>query len=49
MCRWMRSHVHGWIDYNGIAFSVELLEWDDTFSGDLGDQKIQVGGDLKCN
>ena len=23
MCRWMRSHFHDWIDYNGVAFSIE--------------------------
>ena len=22
-----------WVDYNGDAFSLELLEWDRTFSG----------------
>ena len=33
MCQWMGSHFHGWIDYNGVAFSLELLEWDRTFSG----------------
>ena len=27
MCRWMGSHLHDWIDYNGVAFSTELLEW----------------------
>ena len=32
MCRLMGSHFHGWIDYNGVAFSLELLEWDRTFS-----------------
>ena len=32
-CRWMGSHFHDWIDYNGVAFSIELLEWDRTFSG----------------
>jgi len=26
MCRWMGSHFHVWIDYNGVAFSIELLE-----------------------
>ena len=26
MCRWMGSHFHDWIDYNGVAFLVELLE-----------------------
>ena len=23
MCRWMGSHFHDWIDYNGAAFSKE--------------------------
>ena len=27
MCRWM-----DWIDYNGVAFLIELLEWGRTFS-----------------
>ena len=26
------SHFHDWIDYNGVAFSIELLEWGRTFS-----------------
>ena len=29
------SHFHNWIDYNGVTFSVELLEWGRTFSGYL--------------
>ena len=33
MCRWIRSHFHGGINYNVVAFSLELLEWDRTFSG----------------
>ena len=33
MCRWMGSHFHDWIDYNGVAFSIELLEWGHIFSG----------------
>ena len=28
----MGSHFHDWTDYNGVAFSVELLEWGPTFS-----------------
>ena len=24
MCRWMGSHFHEWIDYNGVAFSIEF-------------------------
>ena len=35
MCRWMGSHFHNWTDYNGVTFSVELLEWGHTFSGFL--------------
>ena len=31
MCRWMGSHFHHWTDYNGVAFSKELLEWGHTF------------------
>ena len=27
MGHWMGSHFHDWIDYNGVAFSMELLEW----------------------
>ena len=33
MCRWMGSHFHDWIDYNGVAFSIELQEWGRIFSG----------------
>ena len=36
MCCWMGSHFHDWIDYNGVAFSTELLEWGRTFSDLLG-------------
>ena len=32
MCRWMGSHFHDWSDYNGVAFSIELLEWGCKFS-----------------
>ena len=32
MCRWMGSHFHEWIDNNGVAFSIELLECGRTFS-----------------
>ena len=33
MGRWMRPHFHDWIDYNGVAFSIELLDWGRIFSG----------------
>ena len=29
---WIGSHFHDWIDYHGVAFSIELLEWGRTFS-----------------
>ena len=25
MCRWLGSHFHDWSDYDGVAFSIELL------------------------
>ena len=31
ICHWMGSHFQDWIDYNGVAFPIELLEctfWD---------------------
>ena len=31
MCRLMGSHCHDWSEYNGVAFSTELLEWGRTF------------------
>ena len=33
MCRWMGWHFHDWTDYNGVAFSIELLEWGRIFLG----------------
>ena len=36
MCCWMGSHFHDWYDYNGVAFSIELLEWGRIFSGFWG-------------
>ena len=39
ICRWMGSHFHDWIDYNGVAFSIKLLEWGRIFS-DLGGKNI---------
>ena len=40
MCRWMGSHFHDWIDYNGVAFSIELLEWGRTFSDFWGKREF---------
>ena len=36
MCRLTGSHFHDWFDYNGVAFSIELLEWGRTCSDFLG-------------
>ena len=41
MCRWMGSHFHDWIDYNGVAFSIELLEWGRIFS-DFGVRELFI-------
>ena len=43
----MRSHFHECVFFNRAEFSLELLEWDLTFFLDLGNQKRQVGKDLK--
>ena len=32
MCRWIGSHFHDSIDYNVVAFSIDLLEWGGPFS-----------------
>ena len=36
MCCWMGSHFNDWIDYNVVAFLIELLEWGRRFSDFLG-------------
>ena len=36
MCRLMGRHFHYWIDYDGVAFSIELLVWGGIFSDFLG-------------
>ena len=40
MCRWMGLYFHDWIDYNGVAFSIELLEWGRTFSDFCGEKVL---------
>ena len=49
MCRWMGSHFHDWIDYNGVAFSTEfpteLPEWGrKLIVGILGVRKFWLVG-----
>ena len=41
MCPWMGSHFHDWIDYNGVPFSIELLEWGLTFSDFWGKKVLR--------
>ena len=41
---WMGSYFHEWIDYNGVAFSRELLEWGRTFSDVLGKTVLHIYG-----
>ena len=36
---------HDWIDYNGVAFSTELLEWGSILSG-FGGNNIQASGEF---
>ena len=33
LCRRIGSHFHDWIDYNGVVFSIEVLDWGRIFSG----------------
>ena len=35
---------HDWIDFNGVAFSIELLEWGRTFSLLLGNKVLLLCG-----
>ena len=44
ICRWMGSHFHDWIDYNRVAFSIELLEWSRTFSDFWGKTVLHIYG-----
>ena len=36
MCRGMGWHFYDWIDYKGVAFSIELLEWGHPYTGFWG-------------
>ena len=42
MCRLMGSHFHDWIDYSGVAFSIELLERGRTFSDFWGKTVLHI-------
>ena len=43
-CRWMGSHFQNWIDYHGVAFSLELLEWGRKFSDFWGKTILHIYG-----
>ena len=38
----MGSYFHDWIDYNGVASSIGLLEWGRTFSDFLGKDNLRT-------
>ena len=42
MCRWIRSHFYDLIDYNGVVFSIELLEWGRIFSDLCGKKVLHI-------
>ena len=42
MCCWMGSHFHDWIDFNGVAYSIELLEWAHIFSDFWGRKVLHI-------
>ena len=42
MCRWMESHFDVWIDYNGVPFSIALLERVHTFSDFWGEKVVHI-------
>ena len=39
-------HFHNWFDYNGVAFSTELLEWCRPFSDFWGKKVLHFYGYL---
>ena len=40
--RLMGLHFHNWIDYNGVRFSIELVERGRTFSDFLGKTVLHI-------
>ena len=49
MCRWMESHFHDWIDYNGVAFSIELTRMGSHVFGIFGVRKFWQERILRIN
>ena len=46
ICRWMGWHFCDWIDYKGVVFSIELLEWG-AHCQDFGGKNVPVIRDFK--
>ena len=46
ICRWMGWHFCDWIDYKGVVFSIELLEWG-AHCLDFGGKNVRVIRDFK--
>ena len=44
----MGLHFHDWIDYNGVVFSIELLEWGHMFSDFCGVEQFFIFTVSKC-
>ena len=44
MCPWMGAHFPGWIDYYGVVFLWESLEWGRKFSGFWGSENSGMKG-----
>ena len=47
ICCRMGSHFHDWIDYNGVAFSTELLEWGRMFSKFCGKNTVLASREFR--
>ena len=42
MCRWMGSHFHDWIEYNGVVFSIGFTRMGSHIFGFLGVRKLFI-------
>ena len=47
MCRWMGSHFHDWIDYNGVAFSESFFRMGSQIFCFLGVRQFFISTDSK--
>ena len=42
--RWIQSHFHDWFEYNGVTFSIQVLEWSRTLSEFQGKTVLHIFG-----